>query len=654
MTADPLANWSPHLSLGITGHRPCNSALSANSEAVGQELEALFERIETIRRELAGPARDVRLHDLLAGGVDQLAARIALEKGWSLVAPLPFGAGLNLAMNAGAASRADVAALCEGRGASDPAVEKRAAAIRSLTEAAHVFEIADRDEEIRALLDRTVDDLQDNPRDEQAARLLEALTSDNVELAGRVMIERSDLLVAVWDRNRADRPGGTGHTVITALELGTPVLLIDPSRPDNWTILSRPEELGHLNDRQDEGPDHLRLRTIVENALSPADGTPQNSAREKWRAKSAFGFAIYRRIETLFGGRTSGTGKARVSYEPPETIAAGSAAPLLAAAELSLGPENRLVDRLRQELLPTFAWADGVSSRLSDAYRSGMSINFALSAFAIIVGIAYLPFDLARYKWIFALAELLFLLAILVITFVGLRRKWHRRWFEMRRVAEYLRFAPAILIMGVARPIGRWPRGDTGEWPERFSRDALRAAGLPRTKVDRTYLRSVLEGIILPHVRGQRTYHEAKSSQLSTVHHRIDKSAEACFLAAVVSVSAYLMIEAGAFFGVVPATWPSSVAKVFTFMGVAFPTLGANLAGLRYFGDFERFAAISDVTASKLADVESRISLLLEGDESRLTYHATSDLVRTVDEIIVAEIESWQSVYGAKHLSLPA
>jgi hypothetical protein len=319
-----------------------------------------------------------------------------------------------------------------------------------------------------------------------------------------------------------------------------------------------------------------------------------------------------------------------------------------------LGQDPALQAKLRERLVPMFAWADGVSARLSDAYRSGMSVNFVLSAFAIIAGIAYLPFDLAKYKWVFASAELLLLVLILAITYAGYRRAWHRRWFETRRVAEYLRFAPGILVMGVARPLGRWPRGETGEWPERFCRDALRDAGLPSVRVDRAYLRQALEGVVLPHVGSQRRYHEAKAAQLHRVHHRIDKAAEWGFLAAVLSVSLYLLLEIGAATGVLPRDWPYATAKLFTFLGVAFPTIGANLAGIRYFGDFERFSAISAVTATKLANVEERIALLLAGSEQRLTYAVASDLVRRVDEIVVEEIESWQAVYGAKHLALPA
>ena len=42
-------------------------------------------------------------------------------------------------------------------------------------------------------------------------------------------------------------------------------------------------------------------------------------------------------------------------------------------------------------------------------------------------------------------------------------------------------------------------------------------------------------------------------------------------------------------------------------MQTMFPTLGASVAGMRYFGDFERFAAISAVAAEKLDGVRKRI-----------------------------------------------
>lgn len=653
MDPKSILPWRPHLAIAVTGHRPDNPALSSNEAEVAATLADLFDRFDAIRAEQPEPRRDIRLHSLLADGVDQTAAALALEREWSLIAPLPFGAELNLAINARVTHAQDAAALAKGEHASDSAAEARAQRIRALMSHAHIFEIADRDEEIRELFQATFAE----PADAQAAQRLSALCSDNVALAGRIMIERCDFVIAVWDGKMTDLPGGTGHTVLKALEQGTPVLVINPASPREWSILIQPEELGHGKPETSE-PDQTRLYALVACALghenTAVDANMSALTREKWRAKSSFGFGIYRRIETLFGGRSVRSGTTKAVYESPDAIARGSASDVLTATGQILIKDTALQHRMQNALVPMFAWSDGVSARLSDAYRSGMSANFILSAFAIIIGIAYLPFDLAQFKWIFATTELVLLVSILAITYTGHRRAWHRRWFEMRRVAEYLRFTPGILMMGVARPIARWPRGETREWPERFCRDALREAGLPQAKIDRTYLRDALKRVVLPHVQGQRAYHTAKAEQLHRVHHRIDKAAEWGFLAAVLSVSTYLAIEIGASLGLLPGDFPYATAKLFTFLGVAFPTLGANLAGIRYFGDFERFSAISHVTATKLANLEQRITLLLEGNESRLTYRAASDLVRTMDNIVVEEIESWQAVYGAKHLALPA
>ncbi len=558
-------------------------------------------------------------------------------------------------------SLADAEALLTGRAASDPAVEARAAAIRTITARASLFQLADRDDEIAALWRASLAD----PADRAAARAFEALASDNVALAGRVMIERTDLVIAVWDGKVANLPGGTGHTVAAALAMGAPVLLIDPALPGTWRILGRPEELGQpaLADQ----PDVARLEAIIRAAVVAEGWSPALLAKEQWRPRSARSFGLYRRIERVFGGGGNPFGSLRVDYEAPEAIVTGSGAGVIAAGKAMPGGDAQVTRQLAEEVLPLQAWAEGIACRLADAYRSGMIVNFVLAALAVIIGIAYLPTELGDHKWAFALAELLLLGGILVLTAAGSKLGWHRRWFAMRRVAEYLRHAPALLLMGVSRPTGRWPRsggrsgghsgkgsGKGAEWPEHFARHALRDVGLPRVAVTCAYLRAGLTGAVLPHVAGQRAYHEAKALRLERVHHRLDKAAETCFALAVVSVVAYLALKGAGAAGMMPKYIASELSPFFTFCGVAFPTLGANLSGIRFFGDFERFGAISRVAAQKLREIETRIELLLSGSQSALTYAAAADLIHALDEAVVEEIASWQAVFGAKHLALPA
>lgn len=666
------ANWKPHLALGVTGHRSGNPAFDQNRAAIAEGLAALFSEIERIAATLDGERALPRLYSLLVDGTDQIAAELALARDWELVVPLPFGEGLNLAINAHPTTPDDAAALCRGQPASDPAVEARACAIRAVTSRALMFELADRDAEIEALWLTSLA----APEDRAAARAFEAAVSGNVALAGRVIIERTDLVIAVWDGKVANLPGGTGHTVTAALAMGTPVLVLDPAAPGHWSILTRPEELGHLG-KNPGAPDHDRLAAIIRAAILVDGWNPALLEREVWRAQSAPLFGLYRRIERMFGGGSGAFASTRVTYEAPEAIASGSGARLVAAAAALPGGDPAVAEQLADEVLPMFAWADGIASRHGDAYRSGMCVNFVLAALAVIVGLAFLPAGLSELKWAFATVELLLLAGILAMTVAGSRRGWHRRWFELRRVAEYLRHAPALLLLGVARPTGRWPRSGVGShaqgsgqgasddhamgkgdgdtvWPEHFARHALRAIGLPRARLSRDYLRAGLAEVALPHVTAQRAYHEAKARRLETVHHRLDRAAETCFVLAVVAVLGYLVLKAASLGGVVPAAFVTDASPLFTVLGVAFPTLGANLAGIRYFGDFERFGAISRVAAEKLREIELRIGMLLDGSESALTYAAAADLMHALDEAVVDEIASWQSVFGAKHLALPA
>ena len=121
----------------------------------------------------------------------------------------------------------------------------------------------------------------------------------------------------------------------------------------------------------------------------------------------------------------------------------------------------------------------------------------------------------------------------------------------------------------------------------------------------------------------------------------------------MISGSLYLLVELGSALRWLPHDTSHDVAKVFTFLGVLFPTLGGAFAGVHYFGDFERFASISEITAEKLGDVATRIGILLEAPEGAITYARVTALAHSIDDIVVNEIENWQSVFGGKHITVP-
>jgi hypothetical protein len=210
-----------------------------------------------------------------------------------------------------------------------------------------------------------------------------------------------------------------------------------------------------------------------------------------------------------------------------------------------------------------------------------------------------------------------------------------------------------MLLLGVARPAGSWPQSaDTG-WPEDYVRSILREIGLPNAAIDQPTLRTALEKWIGTHVSTQRAYHVTKAARLDRIDHALERFSERLFLLAMLVVAIYLGGEVLAAIGAISAEAVRHASKLFTFLGVALPTLGGALAGVHYFADFGRFAAISESTANRLEAVERRIAALLAAPDDELDYGRVASIAHAVDEIVVSEIEHWQDVFGGKHISVP-
>ncbi|MEY4237478.1 MAG: hypothetical protein RL339_79 [Pseudomonadota bacterium] len=626
------------LGIGVTGHSADNAAYAANSGAIAQTVAGIFDLIGT-----------ARLHSLLARGTDLAAAEVALARGWELVALLPFGIDLNIAINVHPGTAEEARALLAGQAAGNPVLDKRAADFHRLAARAHQFELAEADELLAGLFLQMLD----QPGNAKAATAFSTVASERVATAGRVMIEQSDLILAVWDGIAPGPVGGTRHTIASALDQGVPVLWIDASNPTALRLLQSPEALavpGPAATLADVAP------AIEAWVNPPADEQNERAIAfhtEQWHPRSLRRFHAYRRIEAMFGG----TGKPLASlvqrYQQPEEMARTAGTAMMADAEALPGSDLTHAQQIRDQVLTRFAWADGLSTFLSDAYRGGMVMNFFLSALAIVGGVAYLPFFGAEAKWPFALFEFVMLGAILAITATGRKRRWHGRWFETRRIAEYFRHAPALLMLGVARPVGHWPRGVGTQWPEHYVRKTLRGLGLPQMRVTQAYLRAALDRLLGRHARAQRDYHRQKAARLTRVHHNLDHGSEWLFRLAVVSVALYLRGAGLASAGLVPAEAAMKASKTFTFLGVAFPALGGAFAGIRYFGDFERFAAISEVTAGKLDVIIERIDRLSADPASQLSYAQVAGLAHMIDDVVIDEIESWQAVFAGKNITVP-
>ncbi len=664
-TGDGAPNLpTPGFAVGVTGHRASHPSFPDDPAPLRTVLDGILTEVDRTLKdtELAGRGAETcatRLLTLLADGTDHQAADLALAREWELVIPLPFGARLNLAINANAGDPETARAILAGQPVDDPAVAARVASIAGLADQGRLFELADNDDRIAHLLIEALA----RPHDQAAQGVFAAESGRRAALAGQILIEQSDLIIAVWDGQSTANVGGTGHTALVALELGSPVIWIDPRQPEAWKILTSPEDLFCAQPDLGQGKvaDHLRQLIVQSVSLSAgSDSQPKSEhsplEQAPWRDRSTIASHAFRRIEAAFGETRIGRkfASVRQSYEHPTAIAEGSGKSLLDTIRALNPHDTTLADRIANQILRRFAWLDGVAAHLSDRHRSGMIINFLLGASAIIVGVLYLPLVDAAHKWIFAGAELFLLLLIVWNTARGRALRLHSRWFETRRAAEYLRHSPILSALGVARPCGAWPEGANSRWPEWYARHVSRAVSLPEARVDQAYLRAGLTALRDHHVDPQRQYHARKSEHLARVHHGLDHLSERLFLGAVVLVGIYLALTLGTYLGWVDPKLTYASAKWFTVLAVALPTLGGAFAGIRYFGDFERFAEISQTTASKLDAVAARIETILSAPACDITYDRVTDIVRATDQIVFDEIQNWQAVFSSKVISVPA
>lgn len=454
-----------------------------------------------------------------------------------------------------------------------------------------------------------------------------------------------------------------------ALEAALPVIWLHPDRPNEWRIVLTPETLASPQYGSVlVGEDNSQIDAIVAAAIGLERSSQSGShtglsalQNNRWHDKDSIFHRAYRRIETVFGDPrwSRKFGSIQQTYERPGEYAGGSGQAMLSALASIEGNRTAIqaasiVEQTAGSLLPRFAWANGIASRLSDLYRSGMVINFALGALAIVTGVLYLPLVDTSQKWIFAAIELVLLLAIVANTAWGQRARLHGRWLETRRVAEYLRHAPALFALGITRPSGAWPTGLRSDWPEWYARTVIRQLGLPSARIDKAYLRNAARALNEQFVIEQRDYHRAKAKRLHHAHHAIEHLAERLFVLAVLVVTTFLAGFGAAQGGLIEPELVNMSAKWFTVIAVALPTISGALAAIGYFGDFGRFADISLMTAHSLDGLADRIEQFLQLPDERLTYRQLAALARATDETTYAEIQAWQAVFSGKRMTVPA
>jgi hypothetical protein len=582
------------LTVAVIGHRPnrlAPDALDAVNAAINEVLQAVDEAVRSARERYAGffasDAPSLTLTTALAEGADRVAAHAAIAHGFALSSVLPFEADEYERDFRDEAAR----------------VEFRALLAQSTTTAV----------------------LCGNRRSEGLA----------YETAGTTLIDNSDIVLAVWDGGPSAGRGGTTEMLERAATEGVPILHVDAAgqAPTRllWSMLaSVPLPCSEIA----EVPsfDLGRLPEVIDRLLRPPAGAVGARLRRfldetrrprGWRLEDS----------RLFG--LSGTRKART----PEQCAAPFAELAHEATPDSPGREREPRDRATARLAAAFGWADALGARYARYFRGAYLLNLTLAALAVLMAVSSLVAVEVWHlrKWPFVLAEVVFVLIVIVNTTAGRRQDWHGWWLETREVAEGLRVG--LPLWWLAQKSRMFDEADPS-WMHWYVRAHFRAAGLPSGVFDEARC-AAIKSALARFVDEQCRYHTRTAHRLHGRAHRLERMGEVLFALTLVTALAYLArTMAGS---AASPEWGYTV----TAFTAGLPALGAASYAARMIGDFDGSARRSQRTGGAL---RAMLDALRAAPPALPVLRL---LAQSADAAITGDIAHWRLASETRGLTIP-
>lgn len=630
----PLAPLA--LRVGVTGHRPDGAKgrpepdvarLCLTIREVLRFISDAFDGVAQAHGELfhlagspSNPARrgSLRLVSALAEGADQWAAGEAINLDYELQSPLPF-------------PREEYE-----KDFSNPAVVDEFR--RLLAHATSVME-----------LDGRVD------VDEAGAR---KPSSAAYEAVGRAVLNQTDVLLAIWDGHPAQGRGGTGAVVVEALKRGIPVVWVNWAKPRTWTL--RLPEWRLLQSPADLEGDAERLKELIHQLLLPARDTngadhhrPTTRREDYFQEAQKAGNPLHG-CWPVFLGIVTGSmfqrqklrdllrGKPfRVANFETSTCADWEAefAGTLLDRNHPHSAAPQLAEAVDKSYLQHYAWANQLSVYYANLYRGAFVLCYLLAATAVFFALLPMAAGWGHGHWQ-AMgcigAELGVILSILGLTLYGRHRLWHERWIDYRTLAERLRLARCLALLG-----GGGQQASLAGHPATFGNPAgtwmhwhflaiERAAGLPNVRFTPNYLKAGQEFWLKNLIEDQIKYHRSNRTRCEKLDHRLHWAGGVLFAATFAACVFHFFSK-------------DELSRWLTLGAACFPALAAALAAIRSQAEAQRLARRSLAMQKSLEQMELDLASVAtragEGNSQRLRTGA-----ERVTDLMVKETLDWRVV----------
>jgi hypothetical protein len=450
------------------------------------------------------------------------------------------------------------------------------------------------------------------------------------ERANDVILANVDLLVAIWDGERARGRAGTGDVVQAAIVREIPVVVLDPratAAPGELVVPPFDFEPPVASDltRRPLDPD---LTGFVLGLISPPRGTIRRQALadllNEVAAPSNWRFEYPTLVKAMVG--RSADQLRRPDGKPAGDRSGLATATLFEEASREFDP----LDAARKTI-------DGLAVHYGRLFRSSTTGQYLYVILGIwVAGV----FGLLFPKWsAFSIAaQLAANVAVIVDAHVRTKWRWQERWLDYRVVAERLRWIRFRRSFGLG--VGRQRSAAVGKdatWTEWYIRRWARALAPPSGNLDAVSLGAASRFLTDIEIPEQIAYHRRTFRQLGRLERRLANVANAALLIAA-GVAVLLGIAAVNADSLDAVGWKPLAVVLLT----ALPAAMTGFNGLRVDADLVRLVERSMLTLTML----SRIRRSILGAPP--SYDHIAPNVERLASIMGNELAEWRFVIESR------
>ena len=336
------------------------------------------------------------------------------------------------------------------------------------------------------------------------------------------------------------------------------------------------------------------------------------------------------------------------------TVAANSASEWDAVWTARPALPAPLIGWLNHTLRTAYIWPDALSVHYGGAFRGSFVVTTLLStATVLVVLLAYVVGSPSTgIDNLNHIASIGFVFAILAVTWLTNRRRWHERWLDYRMLAELLRQLRFLAPMGRVPKFARLPAHDAaddprGTWMAWQAHTVARDLGLVTARVDQpyrdaylAYLRDGLISGIAPDT-GQLGYHESVASRFARLELRAGDLKVGLMWAAV----AVSFIQLGDSW--LWATW--DLPGWFSALIAVFAGLGGAIASVAGQADAGRVKKRSRAMRDRLEHIRETLAR----PEAAVSAAVLGEVADATADAMLAELTDYRLVFQGKPLRYP-